>query len=972
MPQDLDRSSSENTGLPTVLKLNQALVLATQQVWRVEMGELSLFSVVLKDGEPSGNRRFLCTVRTGELFCGVPPTPGRQQLVLMAIAATTAKVVQILADELAIQLKQGADLLLAGIEGWVEKLGQFAAPLAQTVLQCAPTLALQTQGQGESHFSLKRGQSLQARRGSVVWLQVQRGSLAWSGLPELTLLDADSWFPLSGLWVEALEPTELQVISSRELPDAETLLTGLFQMLSYFLDFVEQLEQQEQLEAYIRFRERKRLSLESLDHTLEELADVLNPGMREALREGSPLAIAARAVGQSLGASIAEPAKSENLKRLKVPLEAIARASRLRMRRVLLRGNWWKQDVGALVAFRAADEQPVALLPSHEGQYRLLDPMEQGSRPLTQRLAETLSPIAYTLYRALPARQLQAADLLKFTLGKRVKDLWMIAFSAVAATLLGMVIPQATAILINDAIPDADRGLLMQIGLALIATTIGTMLFRMAQTLATLRLETLAEADTSAAIWDRLLNVEVPFLRQYATGDLELRVSAIDQIRRRLTGTTLQTILSSFFSVLNLGLLFYYSPPLASIALVVAFLSIAFTTTIGVLIFKLVRRLQTLQGEIAGFIVELISGIAKLRVAGAEARAFSHWGKQYAQQQRLSLQQETLGDGLMLFNEVLPIFSTAILFWIASAQLATEQLSIGTFLAFNIAFGSFVGGATSLSNSLLTLLEVSILWERAKPILEAKLEVDDTKADPGRLTGRVALDHISFRYQEEGALILDNVSIEAEQGEFIALVGPSGSGKSTILRLLLGFEIPQSGKIAFDGQDLAGLNLQAVRRQIGVVMQNGKLTAGTILDNIAAGALLSMDEAWQAARNAGLEADIRTFPMGMHTTISEGGGNLSGGQRQRLLIARSLALQPRILLFDEATSALDNHTQAIVSSSLEKLHVTRILIAHRLSTIRHADRIYVLKAGRVVEKGTFEELMQKSGVFKQLMATQQL
>jgi NHLM bacteriocin system ABC transporter ATP-binding protein len=972
MSQDLETHNDRSTGWPVPLKLNQSLVLATQQLWQVEAGDLSIFSVVLKDGEPAGNRRFLCSVKAGEFFCGVPPTPGRQQLVLMAIAATPSKVAPISPQDLILQAGQSADAMRGGIERWVEKLGQFAAPLAQTVLQCAPTLALQTQGQSETHFSLKRSQSLQARRGVVVWLQVQKGTLAWGSLPGLNLRTESSWFPLSGLWVEALEPSELQVASSSDLADVDTLLTGLFKMQSYFLDFIEQLEQQEQLEAYIRFRERKRLSLESLDHTLEELAEVLTPGVPEPFREGSPLLIAAKAVGRSIGATISEPAKSENLKRLKVPLEAIARSSRLRMRRVLLRGNWWRQDVGPLVAFRVGDEQPVALLPSHEGQYRLFDPVEQVSRPLTKRLAETISPIAYTLYRALPSSRLQAMDLLKFTLGRRVQDLWLIGLSVVAATLLGMVIPQATAILINDAIPDANRGSLTQIGLGLLAAMVGTILFRITQALSTLRLETLAEADTSAAIWDRLLNVEVPFLRKYATGDLELRISAVDQIRRRLTGTTLQTMLSSFFAFLNLGLLFYYSPQLAAIALVVAVLSIGVTTTIGVLIFQLVRRLQTLQGEIAGFIVELISGIAKLRVAGAEARAFSHWGKQYARQQRLSLQQATLSDGLMLFNELLPILSTAILFWVAATQLNTAQLNVGTFLAFNIAFGSFVGGATSLSNSLLTILEVTILWERAKPILEAKLEVDDTKADPGRLTGRVALDHISFRYQEEGALILDNVSFEAEPGEFIALVGPSGSGKSTLLRLLLGFEMPQSGKIAFDGQDLAGLNLQSVRRQIGVVMQNGKLTAGTIFDNIAAGALLSMDEAWQAARNAGLEADIRTFPMGMHTMISEGGGNLSGGQRQRLLIARSLALQPRILLFDEATSALDNHTQAIVSESLDKLRVTRILIAHRLSTIRHADKIYVLKAGRVVEQGNFESLMQQSGVFKQLMASQQL
>lgn len=974
-----DRCGDEDESIEaqqrSLLKVNESMLLTTTKLWTLEDGELSLFAVVIKDGEPIGNRRYLFTLKAGTLFCGISPTEGHQQMVLMAIAVQPSEVTSVALASRSTDLEPTPPILQSiwiGLEHWIETLGQFAAPLAQTVLQCTPTQALQTQGQGQTHLTLKKGQSLQSRRGVVVWLKVQEGLLAWAGLPELFLDASAQWFPLSGLWVEALETAELEVVMGSDLPNPALVWSGLTRLGSYVLEIVERLEQQERLEAYVRFRERKRLSLESLGNTLEELAEVLTPDLPDPIRAGSPLLMVARAVGNALGVTIAEPAKSENLAKLKVPLEAIARSSRVRLRRVLLRGRWWQQDVGSLVAFRVTDEQPVALLPSPEGQYQLFDPVERSQRRLTAKLASTLSPIAYTLYRGLPPIHLRAIDLLKFALSRRSHDLWLIGFSIVATTLLGMVTPQATAILINDAIPDANLGLLVQVGLGLLAALLGTLLFRITQALVILRFETLADAETSAAIWDRVLNVEVPFLRQFATGDLESRISAIDQIRRQLTGTTLQTILSSFFALLNLGLLFYYSATLAAIALGVAVLSIGVTTLTGGLIFNLVRRLQGLQGEITGLIVELISGIAKLRVAGAEARAFSHWGQKYTYQQRLLLKQASLSDGLLLFNEVLPIFSATAIFWFAASQLEASKLSIGTFLAFNIAFGSFVGGATSLSNSLLTILEVTTLWERAQPILEAKLEIDETKADPGRLTGRVRLDHVSFRYHDEGALILDDVNIVADPGEFIALVGPSGSGKSTILRLLLGFETPLSGKVAFDGQDLAGLNLQAVRRQFGVVMQNGKLSAGSIFDNIAAGALLTMDEAWAAAHNAGLAEDILTFPMGMHTMISESGGNLSGGQRQRLLIARSLALQPRILLLDEATSALDNRTQATVSESLDKLHVTRILIAHRLSTIRYADHIYVLKAGRVVEQGTFETLMQQAGVFSQLMASQQM
>ena len=247
-----------------------------------------------------------------------------------------------------------------------------------------------------------------------------------------------------------------------------------------------------------------------------------------------------------------------------------------------------------------------------------------------------------------------------------------------------------------------------------------------------------------------------------------------------------------------------------------------------------------------------------------------------------------------------------------------------------------------MSNTLLDLLEVTTLWERGRPIVVTTPERDTGQVEPGRLTGKVALEHVTFRYQEHGPIILDNVSLHAEPGEFIALVGQSGGGKSTIFRLLLGFETPQAGIVSYDNQALSRLDVVAVRRQLGVVLQQSTIMAGTIFENIAGGAAITQQDAWEAAHAAGLAADLAGMPMGLYTFVSEGGSNLSGGQRQRLLIARALVRQPALVLFDEATSALDNRTQAVVTASLERLRVTRVVIAHRLSTIRHADRIYVL------------------------------
>ena len=278
----------------------------------------------------------------------------------------------------------------------------------------------------------------------------------------------------------------------------------------------------------------------------------------------------------------------------------------------------------------------------------------------------------------------------------------------------------------------------------------------------------------------------------------------------------------------------------------------------------------------------------------------------------------------------------------------------------------------SLTASVASLAAIAPLYDRLRPLLDATPETSEAAADPGSLTGAIELRHVTFRYAPDAPPVLDDISIAIRPGEFLAVVGASGSGKSTLIRLLLGFEKPEAGGISFDGRDQSGMDLGALRRQIGVVLQDGRLMSGSLLENVVGGADLTQEQAWTALRQAGLEADVRAMPMGLQTVVSEDSATLSGGQRQRLLIARALARTPRILIFDEATSALDNRTQAMVNQSLERLHVTRIVVAHRLSTIVNAHRIIVLDRGRIVESGDFETLLAAGGQFAAMARRQML
>jgi ATP-binding cassette subfamily C protein len=714
--------------------------------------------------------------------------------------------------------------------------------------------------------------------------------------------------------------------------------------------------------------DREQIEQQAIDEAIAHLSAILHPQQTPTTLASDPLLIAVGAIGRVLGIEIRSPDGCEAWQRDKDPLDAIAHASRMRVRRIHLNENWWKHACEPFLTYTRCHSTPVALLPKGTSGYEIFNPLD-GSYTLIQSALADLQSEAYQFYRPFPDRVMGAWQLVQFAIHRQFSDWLTITCTGIGMSLLGLLIPFATAIVIDYAIPSGDRAMLWVIALGLLAVALGIASFRFVQGIALLRVSSLTDVATQAAFWDRLLQVQVSFFRTYSVGDLEKRLSAVSEIHRLLRGTVLNTWLSGLFSLLNLALLIYYSQAFAWVAIVIALVAAIATGVAGAIALHHLQKLEAWKGKIRGVTIQLIGSVAKLRVAAAEGRAFAYWSRLYRQQQSLVMRTEAIDHALDIVNAVLPSLSSIVLFGFASAAIqSSTQFSTGTFLAFNAAFGSFVAGVTSLSQSGIQILQMAVLWEQAQPILKAPQEVEAHQASPGKLSGQVKLDQVTFHYDRETP-ILEQISIQAEAGEFIAIVGHSGSGKSTLLRLLLGFEQPTSGAIYYDEQDLSGLDVNAVRRQLGVVLQDSQVLSASIFENIAGGALITLEEAAWAAQCAGLTEDIAAMPMGMHTLVSEGGTNLSGGQRQRLLLARAVALRPKILLLDEATSALDNATQSLVTQNIHALRVTRIVVAHRLSTIRDADRIYVLDKGRIVQQGTFAELIQ-TGLFARLMARQ--
>jgi NHLM bacteriocin system ABC transporter ATP-binding protein len=753
----------------------------------------------------------------------------------------------------------------------------------------------------------------------------------------------------------------------------KALETGLAPMFTHTIDLLvpllfaalDQAKLRREAVDRARFDARQEVNRRISVVTLETLADVAGQRTRrgESVRSsGDPLLDAVRAAMAVLGAA-ASVSPAGVSRRGSDAVAEIARASGLRTRTVLLAGEWWRRDNGPLVT-HSQNGHPVALLPCRRG-YEILDTADGTRKKLTRASAADLNSFALALYRPLPD-DLSARGLLKHILLSRRRDLRTIVVAGAGAALLGMAAPQGIAILIAQAIPDADRRMVWQIGWGLLAAAIGAACFLFTQAVAIFRVQSMAFMTLQTGVWDYLLKLSPAFFRSLTAGQLRLRADAVTRVHQLLSADALRSLFAGVASFLGLAVILWYSPALALIALVCGLAVIACTWLGARALLRVQQEWQEIEEILSGLVLQSINAVSKLRVAGAADRAFAHWAREYSQKQKLSLRVQTLKDRIRLFNLVVPTVSSALAFY----YLLRQPIALGPFLACNAALTLFMAAVTSASDSISGLVLAANLWQSLRTILAVKPEVDESKTHPGRLRGAVSVDNLTFRYRSDGPMILDGISIEAGPGECIALTGPSGCGKSTLINLILRFETPHSGAIYLDGRELSGLDITAVRRQIGVVTQDGRIMAGSLFESICGGGANTMDEAWEAARSAGLAEDIEAMPMGMHTVVSEGGGNLSGGQRQRLLIARALMLKPAILIFDEATSALDNRTQAIVTESLNRLKATRILVAHRLSTIRHADRIYVIEKGKVVQQGRFEELAGKPGLFARLVQRQ--
>ncbi|MFI1280066.1 NHLP bacteriocin export ABC transporter permease/ATPase subunit [Streptomyces sp. NPDC020858] len=925
------------------LSLEGPLVL-----WLIVHGELDLFAV---DAAQAGHWHFLGRLEPGTLLLGPAEGPDHTLVgrPLQGCRLRRIELRELYRPEYVDQF-HGDQFQGNQFNGgpWYAAPGQYGAAAGQPspledafargigrglrVLYQAPLDGSATPGHGGADDD-------------ILWMQVTPGSVQYGAVYETEavgtlLVDAAMW---------------------------QGMVDQQYRLL-YALDgWIEQLERthEDRTAAGI---EAGRAARTQADRTL--LASIGRSG-RGPHRSGSADATFAvcRVVADAARITLSEPGAAGPTAEQTDPVERIALASRIRTRAVGLSGRWWREDTGPLVGQREKDGTPVALL-WRRGRYEAVDPATGTRERIGKTNEAAFEPRAVMFYRPLPDGRVSLPALLRFSVRGTFPELRSLLLGGLAAVVLGALVPIATGQVLGRYVPQAENGLIVQTGLALIATGIVSAVFMLLQNTSLLRMEGRIEATLQPAVWDRLLRLPTKFFAGRSTGELAGAAMGISAIRRVLSGIGPVCVQSGAVGTMNLVLLLVYSVPLAMAALAMLVVIAGVFLGLGLWQLRYQRRLIKLGHRLNNQAFQTLRGLPKLRVAAAESFAYAAWAREFARTRDLQQRIGRIQNVITVLGAVYLPLCTLVMF-VLLAGPARGAMSAGEFLTFSTALTMLLSSVTQLTGALISAAAVLPMFEQIKPVLRETPEVGRSSTRPGELTGAIEAKNLSYRYGDDGPLVLDDVNFRVGQGEFVAIVGASGCGKSTLLRLLIGFDKPAEGSVLYDGQDLTALDRAAVRRQCGVVLQNAQPFTGSILDCICGAGTFSLEEAWEAAAMAGLAQDIKAMPMGMHTMLSDGGGTVSGGQRQRLMIAQALIRKPRILFFDEATSALDNEAQRVVIESTRALRATRVVIAHRLSTIMDADRVIAMSDGRIVQQGPPAELLaDTNGLFHDLVRRQ--
>ncbi len=714
---------------------------------------------------------------------------------------------------------------------------------------------------------------------------------------------------------------------------------------------------------------RKKHERELLSDSFENIArSVTGRRVSSALKADADVSDAVSALLKYMG--VKEREVPAGIKGLEDRLDFLLSSTGILYREIILTKGWHADAMGAMITSLKQEGTVIAVLPSDMGGFEYVDPHTGKKVRVTASEEKKISNEALCFYRPMPLRELKTRDLMRYMVScLTARDLAAFGVSALAITLVGMLSPKLNQILMGTVVQTGSGQLLAAVMSFLFFLTLGNIILSIIRSLLLNRIRGKMNVNVSAATMMRILALPASFFKDYSAGELNQYINYMNSLCTTIVDSVFSTAVTGVFSLVYLGQIFAFAPSLVWPSLLVTLLTLAISIISALMQMRIDAEKMVFSAKERGLVYSLITGIQKIRLSGAENRAFFKWSRLYTKGAELTYNPPAMIRLSTVITTAISLIGTAVMYYVS----VRTQVSVADYYAFNTAYAYISSAFGSLASVALSAASVKPVLKLIRPLLEACPETSDTKETVSRLSGSIEMAHVTFGYDPETKPLFEDFNLTIPARQYVGIVGRSGCGKSTLVRLLLGFEKPFRGVINYDRKDLQTLDLRSVRRQIGTVMQDGKLFSGSIFENIVISApTLKLEDAWEAAEIAGIADTIREKPMGMNTMLQEGGGTMSGGQRQRLMIARAIAPKPRILIFDEATSALDNITQKKVSEALDRMRCTRIVIAHRLSTIRHCDRILVIDGGKIAEDGTYEELITKNGIFAELVERQRL
>ena len=714
---------------------------------------------------------------------------------------------------------------------------------------------------------------------------------------------------------------------------------------------------------------RKKHERELLSDSFENIArSVTGRKISSSLKDQADVSDAVSSLLKYFG--IKERETPPAIKGLQDRLDFLLSFTGILYREIILTKGWHQDAMGPMITSLREEGTVIAVLPSDMGGYEYTDPRTGKKVSVNANEEKRISNEALCFYRPLPMRELKLRDLLRYMMScLTIRDLVSFGIASLAIVLVGMLTPRLNRVLMGTVVATGSTQLLAAVLSFLLFATVGAVLLSIIRSLLLARIRYKLNISVSAATMMRLLSLPASFFKDYSAGELNQYISYMDSLCSTIVDSLFSTAITGVFSLVYLTQIFAFAPSLVWPSLIVTLVTLAVSMLSAAVQMRIDKEKMVHTAKERGLVFSLIKGIQKIRLSGAENRAFFKWSQLYTKSAELTFNPPAVIRLAGVITTAVSLTGTAIMYYIA----VKSQVSVADYYAFNSAYAYISSAFSALASMALSAASIKPIISLIQPLLSAQPETSDAKETITRLSGSIELSHVTFGYDPDAKPLFDDFSLYIPPRQYVAIVGKSGCGKSTLVRLLLGFEKPSRGVIYYDKKDLQTLDVRSLRRQIGTVMQDGRLFSGSIFDNIVISApTLKLQDAWDAAEIAGIAEDIRDMPMGMNTILQDGGGTISGGQRQRLMIARAIAPKPKVLIFDEATSALDNITQKKVSEALDKMKCTRVIIAHRLSTIRHCDRILVIDGGKIAEDGAYEDLIARKGIFAELVERQRL